>query len=249
MTTVAVLTDPPVAGAAATRLADGDRLTDAEAVDLYAAMLADVCAAVASSGAELLVNYRPAEQCPDAVDDPEAAVRSVVEDAVGANDDVRYEVQVGSSFDARVGNTITHLLEREGVKTAAVVTPHAALLGRKHVDSAAMKLRQSEVVLGPSAEGRCYYAGFADPVDFDGAFATPAVETLVDRAGAAGLDVDFLPMLPVLERPGDLATVVPQLRARRAAGRRVPERTAARLSDLGLSVVEDDGGELTVRRG
>ena len=236
MTTVAVLADPPREGAVLRGLVDDDVVTEAEAVSLYRAMVGDVCEAVQSSGAELLVNYRAADQVPVHVEDPESELRSVVEDALDDTDDVRYEVQVGSTFAARVGNTVTHLLERETVKTAAAVTPTAAFMGRQHVDSAAMKLRRSEVVLGPSTDGRVYYAGFAEPVDFTDAYEPPAIESLVDSAGEADLDTDFLPMLPAIETTGDLRTVMPFLRARTAAESRVPPRTASVLETLDLDV-------------
>jgi len=246
MTTIAVLADPPRDGVVLPKLIGESLLTPAEATELYAALLADVCGAVDSSGADLLVNYRPEEQLPDGDTDSEAAVRAAVSDVIDT-DSTRFEVQVGSTFAGRVGNTITHLLDREGVRTAAAVTPSAALLGRRHIDSAAMKLRSNDVVLGPSTDGRVTYAGFAEAIDFENADATPQVETLVERANDAGLSVDFLPTVPVLETPADLPTVVPQLRARQAAGRLVPSRTTAVIETLGLSVVEENG-ETTVER-
>lgn len=236
MTTVAVLVDPPRGGTALRGLVDDGVVTEAQAVSLYRAMVGDVCEAVQTSGAELLVNYRSADQLPADVTDPEKALRSVVEDALENTDEVRYEVQVGSTFAARVGNTVTHLLKREEVRTAAAVTPAAAFLGRQHVDSAAMKLRRSEVVLGPTTDGRVYYTGFGDPIDFTDAYEPPAVETLVERAGEAGLTADFLPMLPTLETSRDLQTVLPLLRARTAAGLQVPPRTASALAELDLDL-------------
>lgn len=240
MTTVAVLADPPVEGVVLPELAGG-LLDESEATALYTAMLIDVCRAVEASGAELLVNYRPAEQVPDGVD-PEAAVRTPLDEALDAPGDARYEVQVGSTLSARVGNTVTHLLEREGVKTAAAVTPTGGLLTRQLIDSAAMKLRSSGVVLGPATDGRVYYAGFAAPVDFEDAYEAPAVGTLTDRAMDADLGVDFLPTTPVVETPGDLRTVVPLLRARRRAERVVPPRTTTLIEGLGLRV--DESSEL-----
>ncbi|SFS05834.1 hypothetical protein SAMN05216559_2931 [Halomicrobium zhouii] len=239
MTTVAVLANPPEEGAVPQSLVDDGVVSEAEAATLYRAMVADVCEAVQSSGAELLVNYRPADQLSVDVEDPEDALRSVVEDELDDTGDIRYEVQVGSTFAARVGNTVTHLLEREEVQTAAAVTPTAAFLGRQHVDSAAMKLRRSEVVLGPTTDGRVYYAGFSEPVDFDGAYDAPAVESLVAAADEATLDADFLPMLPVLESATDLGTALPLLRARADAGLRVPLRTAGVLFDLGFDEPRD----------
>jgi len=245
MTTVAVLTDPPVEGVVLPELAGG-LLDEAEATALYTAMLGDVCRAVEASGAELLVNYRPADQVPDGVD-PESTVREWLDETLKSPDEARYEVQVGSTFAARVGNTVTHLLEREGVKTAAAVTPTAGLLTRQQIDSAAMKLRSSEVVLGPATEGRVYYAGFAEPVDFTDAYATPAVETLTDCAGDAGHRVDFLPTMPVVETRADLRTVVPLLRSRHRSERVVPPRTTTLVNELGLHVVDGDDGPELVR--
>jgi len=243
MTTVAVMADPPVEGVVLPGLAGG-LLSETERTTLYTAMLTDVCRAVEASGAELLVNYRPAEQVPER-DDPEEALRETLSETLDAPGEARYEVQVGSSRSARVGNTVTHLLEREGVKTAAAVEPTAALLTRQLIDSAAMKLRSSSVVVGPTTDGRVYYAGFADPVDFDKAYETPAVETLTDRGKEAGLDVDFLQTTPVVETPADLRTVVPLLRARHRSGRVVPPRTTALVEEFGLRVeAGTDGPEL-----
>ncbi|KAA9407739.1 hypothetical protein Har1131_13305 [Haloarcula sp. CBA1131] len=245
MTTVTVLADPPVEGVVLQDLA-GDLLDDAEAAKLYEAMLLDVCRAVEISGAELLVNYRASEQVPDGVD-PETAVREPVTEALESPGNARFEVQVGSTFAGRVGNTVTHLLNREDVATVAAVEPTAALLNRQLIDSAAMKLRSSGVVLGPAEGGRVYYAGFGEPIDFEDSYATPAVETIGERAADAGLDVDFLPSTPVLETQSDLKTMVPLLRARNRAGRVVPERTMTFFDDLGIRVVDNDGEPTVVR--
>jgi len=243
MTTVAVLCDPPRPGLVLPELVETSPLTPAEGADLYAAMLRDVVAAVAASGGELLVNYRPEDALPEAHrrDGAEAEVRDAVADALADPDAVRFEVQVGETFAGRAGNTVTHLLEQEGVNTAAVVQPTAAFLTRGEVDNAAMKLRRSEVVLGPTDGGRVYYAGFAAPVDFESASTPPVVETLTDRGVDAGHEVDFLPSLPVVETGADLVSALALLGARRRAGRPVPEHTADRLDGLGIEVVVTDG--------
>lgn len=234
MTTVAVLADPPADGFVLTDFVDAGPLSEREAASLYESMVADVSEAVVRSGGELLVNYRPADHLPDGVDDPEERLRVLLDEELDDATDGRYEVQVGSDFAARAGNTVTHLLEREGVTSAAIVTPESALLRRKHVDSAAMKLRGSDVVLGPSIDGRVYYAGFGATVDFADAFDPPAIETLVSRSLDGGRSVDFLPVLPSLERPADVETVGPILAAQSDAGRQVPPRTSAKMRELGL---------------
>jgi 2-phospho-L-lactate guanylyltransferase (CobY/MobA/RfbA family) len=257
MATVAVLADPPVEGVVLPDVVAGTPLTETEAARLYRAMLVDVCRAVQRGGADLLVNYRdpdqvgsadPDQEVPGGADvDSEQRLRETLDGALGG-EAARYEVQVGETFAGRAGNTVTHLLEREDEDTVAVVEPTAAFLGREQIGTAAMKLRSSEVVLGPTTGGRVYYAGFAAPVDFTDAYAPPAVETLTRRAREADLDVDFLPMLPVVEQGSDLTTALPGLRARQQAGRNHPERTAAVLDDLGVGVEAGEAG-LTVTRG
>jgi hypothetical protein len=242
MTTVAVLADPPdhdtvFPGPVANGVLSGD-----EAADLYAALLGDACRAVEASGGDLLVNYRS----PDDVTDEEARERvaSAVTPALAAPDAARYEVQVGSSRSARVGNTVTHLLEREGVRSAAVLDPRVALCERRHVDSAAMKLRQSEVVLGPAYGGRVWYAAFTEPVDFTDAFDGPPLGTLTRRGRAAEFDVDFVETLPLVESERDLASAVAQVRARVHAGKPVGPETADAVAALGLDT--DEAGDLVV---
>ena len=239
MTTVAVLADPPRSGSNLPALVD-DVLTADEATDLYRAMVRDTCLAVARSGADLLVNYRADDQL-DGDGESEARLRETL-DPVLDTESVRFEVQVGSSQSARVGNTITHLLRDEGVRTAAITTPQSAFLARQHIDGAAMKLRQSPVVLGPAPDGRVTYAAFAEPIDFTAAFDSLALPTLADRARDADLNVDFIEMLPVLNRPADLPTALSMLRAKRDTGVAVPEHTADVVSRLGLTVsVKTDG--------
>jgi len=230
MTTIAVLANPRVGESPLASL--GESLDREAQVELYRAMLADVCETIQRGGADLLVNYPSADRTP--VGDPEAALREILDDEL--DDPARYEVQIGETYAGRVGNTLTHLLESEDEETVAVVEPTAVLLGREHIGSAAMKLRSSEVVLGPTPDVGVYFAGFGEPVDFADAFATPAVGTLTDRAVDRDLSVDFLPMVPVVTDPPSLATVVAVVRARLAAGRNVPPRTAARIEERGLAV-------------
>ena len=255
MTVVAVLADPPRPGLTPPRLAETSLLSEEEAAELSAAMLRDTLRAVERSGGDLLVNYRPDDLLPDAAVDPDEpsaeALKSIAADALEDPGAARFEVQVGSTFSARAGNTVTHLLDEEGVQSAAVLRGDAPFVLRSTIDSAAMKLRTNDVVLGPSTDGRVYYAGFTAPIDFEGAFSRPEMETLVDRANDADRDVGFLEMQPTVRTGADLATLVSTIRARWQAGRVVPERTAEFVVDYGLTVVADDesGDGLTLVRG
>ena len=234
MTTVAVLCDPPRPGLVLTDLVDASPLSPEAAADLYAALLRDSVRAVAGSGGELLVNYRPSEALPGK-GDPEAELREVVANVVDP-EEVRFERQVGESFAGRAGNTAAHLLEDEGVASVAIVRPEAAFLARSHIDGSAMKLRSTDAVLGPAPGGRVYFAAFGEPVDFADCYAPPAFETLVDRTLDAGLGVEFLETTPYLETPADLADVLVSVRARRKAEALVPPYLAEWAAASGLSV-------------
>jgi 2-phospho-L-lactate guanylyltransferase (CobY/MobA/RfbA family) len=249
MTTLAVLCDPPRDGLVLPDLPETSPLSISEATDLYTAMLKDVCSAVEASGGDLLVNYRPDDSLPatETEETAQAEVRAIVREALSDPDAARFERQVGETFAGRAGNTATHLLEEEGVGSVAIVPPTAPLLSRQHIDTAAMKLRRYSVVLGPSTEGRVYYAGFKATIDYADAYTSPAVETLTDRALDAGHEVDFLAMQPVVETGDDLDDVLSLIRARQRAGRNVPEHTTAFLDESGLMVIEEEG-ELTLTR-
>ena len=234
MTTVVVLAAPPVPECVPTLIE-----TDAERnCALYRAMLADVCATIQHGEADLLINYADPETVPDGVD-PEASVRDLLAAELEDPNDVRYEAQAGSDEASKIGNAVTHLLDTEGIPTAAFAKPTALFLRREHIGTTAMQLRTSDVVIGPSTAGRIAFAAFGAPVDFTDAFAPPAVETLTERARDAGLDVSFLPTTPLWESPSDRQTALATLRARLRAGALVPDRTAELVADWDLPAVAD----------
>lgn len=237
MTTVVVLADDPTSPAPLEPFVP-DVLSTDEAAALSRAMLADVCEVVQTGQADLLVNYPERDDDSVDADTTETALQEFLGGELRDPDAVRYEPQVGSSRAARVGNALTHLLEEEGEDSVAVAASTAPLLRREHIGSVAMKLRTSEVVLGPAPGGRITLAAFREPVDFADIYASPALATFARRSVEANLDVEFLPMTALLETPADLQTVMPVLDARLAADRLVPPRTTARLEELGVEADE-----------
>ena len=245
MTTVAVLCDPPRPGLAFEELVVETPLSPAEAAELYAALTRDTVRAVARSGGDLLVNYRPDDALDVAGDDAEAELRQLLGDVV--DDDARFEPQVGESLAGRIGNTATHLLETEAVASVAVARPEAAFFARTEIDGAAMKLRSTDAIVGPAPGGRVHFAAFGEPVDFADCLAPPAVATLTDRCLDAGLDVEFLERKPLLETAADLAAVVTGVRTRRRADGIVPRALAGWVADSGLAVEATDDGLAVTR--
>jgi len=229
MATVVLRAEVPDEGDALVELAAGTPLTEAEAATLYRRALGDVAETVESSGAGLLVTYPG---------DSEGQLRDAVKPALGDPDAARFEPQVGSTSAARLGNTVTHLLEEEGESSVGVLDPTAVLVDRSTIDQAAMTLRRHDVVVGPATAGGVYYAGFTDTIDFTDIDRPPMVETVVNAAAEAGLSADVLAPMPTLATPAELRSTLPILRARREAGLVVPERTSDYLDELGLRTVE-----------
>ncbi|MFB6296056.1 MAG: hypothetical protein ABEH66_04350 [Halobacteriales archaeon] len=244
MTTHAVLVDPPRAGFVLPELTAGSPLSGEEAADLYAAMVADVLRTVERSDGDLLVNYRAEEDVPEEYPgegDAEAEVRELAAEALTDPGAARFEVQVGSSVEARAGNAATHLLSEEDVGLVAVVDPRAPTLRRTDLDKATMSLRRVETVLGPGTGGRLYYHGMTEPIDFEGAYGPPELSAVAGRAAEEGHEVTFAPMHPVVVTEADLATLLVVIEARVAAGKPVPRATVEALFDLDLRVSVEDG--------
>lgn len=248
MTTIAVLADPPMEGVVGRQLVETTPLEPSEIVGLYEAMLSDIVRAAERASGQLLVNYRPREHL-DIPEDtsPKRALEDVVSAAVEDPDTVRYEVQVGESFAARAGNTVTHLLETEEEGSVHVLEPTVPLVTRQGIDSTSMKLRRSPVVISPGPDGRVGYAGFSEPINFEGAYDAPAVESLVEAADAAELDVNFVPPLHPVETATDLASVLSVVRARARTNRIYPTRTHEWIEQTGVRAKADDEGLRVVR--
>lgn len=245
MATVVVLADPPREGLVLPEVPESSALSAADATDLYAATLRDAVLAAEESGGDLLVNYRPDDLLPERFRremDSESAVRAAVDRALADPNEVRFEKQVGSTPSARVGNTVTHLLQEEGASGVIVIDPRAPMLDRTGVDELAMKLRRSEVVVSPSTRGRVAAMGFADTLDFEDILEPPALETLTERARAVDLDVDFGPVEPLVEAGTDVASVVSLVQSRVLAGRNHPEFTTEAVDALDLRLTAGDDG-------
>jgi len=250
MTHHCLVVDPPRPGLAFPGLVDGQLSAEAAAA-LSAAAIMDAMVAAEGSGGELLVNYPTDEQLPaehrtDTA--PEEELRALAEEALEAPEEARFEVQVGSSFAARVGNATSHLLTEEDETSVAVLSGNAPTLGRTALDGAAMRLRRTPVVIAPGSGGRVAYLGLSEPVDFEGAYDPPEVEDFARRGVEAGHEVEFLAHHPVVEDEAGLASLVAELLARERAGRIVPRFTAEVVDELDLHVVVEDG-ERRVRTG
>lgn len=246
MTVVVALVDPPREGLVLPELVETTPLSPSDAVTLYEAFVEDLCRAAAESGGDLLLNYRPDDQLPSEFqtgEPVEPVFEELVADVLDEDGfaDTRFEVQVGSTESARIGNTVSHLLDEEAVDSVTICDPAVPFRSRQHIDSTAMKLRRSPVVIGPASRGRVHTAAFKETIDFADAFVQPSLVTLADSARDADHGVDFAPHLTMVETQDDLVGVLAELRARQTAGRWVPSSTARAVSTLELRIDTANG--------
>lgn len=252
MTVVVAPVDPPREGLVLPELVETTPLSASDAVTLYEAFVEDLCRAAAASGGDLLLNYRPNDLLPEAhqtADPVDEEIRALASSVLSGDDldETRVEVQVGSTESARLGNTVTHLLDEEAVDSVTICDPAAPLRSRQHIDSIAMKLRRSAVVLAPAARGRIHTAAFTDTIDFTDALTSPSLVTLANRGRDADHAVDFAPQQTLVESHADLVGLLAELDARRTAGRWVPTSTTAAVDELGLRIDAANGDPRVAR--
>ena len=244
---VVVPVDPPEPEFLPRSLVDESPLGEAEALDLYVASVQDVVKSVSASGGELLINYRDGDTLPESSVGAtvEADWRELIAPAIDDAEAIRFESQVGSTPSARVGNTVSHLLEQEEAASVGVLEPTASLVQRTQIDGAAMSARRHEVVLGPDGTGSVYFAAFTEPIDFETAYRRPALSRLASRAEDRGHSIGFTPTVPTIDHPTGLAGTIAAVEAYRSARRSLPEATAAVIDELGLTI--DDTGSVARR--
>lgn len=224
MPTIVVRTPPPVEAAVTDGPLDDTGLDTEALVTLREALLIDACRAVQASGSDLVVTVAPTDGDADRADDRAIEAVEATLDR-GLETTPRVEPQVGSTPSARLGNTVTHLLEA-GASSVGAVFP-GAIVDRSTLDQATIQLRTADAVLGPDPGGDVAYAGFTAPIEFTDALESPAIRTLVERAVAAGLETTTIDSRPRVSDPDSLDGVRALIEARALAGDRVPEALAA----------------------
>ncbi len=142
-----------------------------------------------------------------------------------------YPVLSGTAIST--GDVPSELARRYDDASVALVAGMCPLLGRRHVDAGAMRLRRHEVVIGVDQTADWYYlgvsadlAGSVDPSD--------RPRDLAAWGDEAGASVDFMPMLPVVRDAASLSVVEELLAAHAIARTATAPTTRATLEQLGV---------------
>lgn len=177
--------------------------------DLFHALVADAALAVDESGGDLFLAVPASSE--SAVAFVEDIRDTVLEDA---SNGTIVHVETDAPIPP-VGSTLRAVRDRSTAASIGVLDPATALVGRRHLDTAAMRLRRDDVVLGPTPEAGYFFFGTAlDPETLPERM-SPEFDAVTTEAGERG-SVGFLEMLPVVTRPdhvGSLAALVAGLNA------------------------------------
>lgn len=238
MTVITLFVDPPRPGLVFPDLVEQSALSAGEAAELYQAIFQDLLLSATASGGDVLINYRPDDLLPTKfTDESEPAAEKISQIAastIETLDNIRFEVQIGSTQSARVGNTVTHLLDKEDHSSVGILQPTVASISRSDLDSAAMKQRRADVVIGPGQANTIYYAGFSTPIDFSGVFDSSPLASVIQGANDADLKISLLDMHPVLSDIQGLKTYISHAHARKRAGLPFAEHTVDVIETLDL---------------
>lgn len=224
MTATAVVLPAPADWVRA--VTDGTERSAEEAESVFWAAIADAVAAAAEGGGPMVVY------------DADATLegKGNVPDWLGTE----YPVISGSAV--AFSDVPGELARRHGEASVALVAGTCPLLGRRHVDAGAMRLRRNGVVIGADQTADWYYLGtsaeLAASVD-----PTARPRELATWGTEAGADVDFMPMLPVVRDADSLAVIEELLAAHAVARTAAAPTTRATLERLGIIDPPVPGGE------
>lgn len=171
-------------------------LPESEAiVDLFHAACADAASAVEESGGELYLAITTQE--PPTGQRDARAFADELADTVLDEDATILDVP-GEDGVPDTTQTLASVRADSDAASVAVLDPRVPLIGRQHLDTAAMRLRRNDVVIGPTPTGGCYFVGTSLAAD-----ALPRVwDTDIDATTRALAETDnalgFIAILPRL---------------------------------------------------
>ncbi len=225
MTDVVVPLVPPRLRAARSNIGHDDAIAD-----LYHATTADAATAVDESGGQLVLAVG---QDSDASAFASEFPATVFPDA--DIDELSLDEEGQSLADAAALRAIR---AHSDAATVGIIDPSVGLIRRRHLDTAAMRLRREDVVIGPTPEGGWYYVGTGLEAEELPDMLDPSLDRLMDELDE-DLDIGFLPLLPVIRADHHLAGVGSLLEAMDRSGRRIAPYTRAWLESHGETVATD----------
>lgn len=193
--------------------------------DLFHALLADAIFAVdeCGGGLYLIVGGRD-ERAGTFVDE---LLNTVVEENV---DPPVLRIETDGGFPS-VGPSLQAVRRHSSAASVGVLDPRTLLIQRRHLDTAAMRLRREDVVFGPSPSGGYYFIGSALEEDALSATLPNDIDTATAVAAEGDRTVGFLEMLPVVTSEEQLESATGLVAAMQTGSRTVAPFTSAYLDE------------------
>lgn len=137
------------------------------------------------------------------------------------------------------GVVLASVRERWEAASGAVLDPATPFVLRRHLDSAAMRLRRDDFTIGPTPGGGWYFLGTTLPGEEVPATVPTAVDELVRALDTdGGRTVGFLPFLPAIRSADDLRGAAAVLAGMRAADRPVAPFSTAWLERVDTATTD-----------
>lgn len=193
-------------------------VADQAALDVYRGVLMDLCRAAAGSNADLAVAAPAGDvRAPDA--------RALLQDAIGASADGAV-----LEYDPARGPRPDDVAAEEGAVT--LLLPRSPLIRRTHLDSAAMRLRRHDTVIGPTARGGVCHLSVSESATDQLGGRVDDLEAVVDAAVADDASVDLLAPWPAMDSEEGLAGTLALLAAFQTIEREIAPYTRAALAGI-----------------
>lgn len=207
MTALAVPVPPSDVMRIRDRLVASTPLTFDEVTKLMVATCQDVCHAVAGSGGEaFIVPLEPETSIPGWTN-PSEITEEIARTATDADNEIT--VTPTQPVDETGMQRLLDLVrERSDEASLAVVTPVTPLIQRRHVDAAAMRLRTSDVVVGPTSRCGWYFFGVSRETDLTLGPDACALPTITRDVLEAEVSIASIPFLPRMETNEELSTIL-----------------------------------------
>lgn len=239
MTAIGILGLPPDSASIVSNLRDTTALEIEQIQSLVAGVTQDTARAAFESGGEPLVVVPKdpgAGIIPNGSPDVRTYLESILEPVVPENDSIQWY-----EHDAAPGRSLNTVLdglaEVSNAASVAVIAPLTPFVQRRHVDTAAMRLRSADLVVGPATDGCGYFIGrHRDRAGADWS-GTADLDGVVSAAQDTGEEVDWLPILPSIGQQSPMEPLRSILQLAAVAEKPVAPATRSWLSAVDLSAL------------
>ena len=207
MTAIVVALPPRSIAKTTDTIVDETPLSREQTTAILDGVVQDGLRAAHESGGPLSIWIDESTRTVSEWNDPRGHARNLIEGAL-PSDAPMPEIDTESPTEYAA---IAAAIERTNEASGAVLIPGTPFVQRRHIDEAAMRLRQTDVVLGPATAGTWYLFGHREEVEFSYPEDSYLSSTIARQATASDYSMNLLRTLPGIWDGNSLADAVTTL--------------------------------------